>query len=161
MEHVLSLMELAAIVAPRYNGLDRDLLLMGAFIHDIGKVRELTYDPDLGYTDAGQLIGHLVQGINILDEKIQETEKQSGESFPAEMANRLKHMIVSHHGQYEFGSPKLPMTMEALALHYLDTMDAKLHNVWQLIEEDVNKESAWTVYNAPLARKFYKGQLTW
>ena len=158
LEHVISLMELSVLVAPRYEGLDSDLLLMGAFLHDVGKVLELTYEPDLGYSDSGQLLGHLIQGISILDEKIRETEKMANEEFPLELANRLRHMIVSHHGQYEYGSPKLPMTVEAIALHYLDSLDAKMHSVQQLIDEDLNKDSVWTVFNPPLQRKIYKGQ---
>ncbi len=157
LEHVISLMELSVLVAPRYEGLDPDLLLMGAFLHDVGKIQELTYEPDLGYSDSGQLIGHLVQGVMILDEKIRETEKMSNEEFPTELANRLRHMIVSHHGSHEFGSPKLPMTVEAIALHYLDSLDAKMHSVRQLIVEDLNKDSIWTVYNPPMQRKIFKG----
>ena len=157
MDHVLSLMELSFLVAPRYQSLDPDLLLIGAFLHDIGKIEELTYEPDLGYSNSGQLIGHLVQGVLILDAKIRETEKMSGEEFPKDLNHRLQHMIVSHHGQYEYGSPKLPMTLEAIALHYLDTLDAKIHSVNQLIEEDVNKSSPWTVFNPSMQRKIYKG----
>ena len=157
LEHVLSLMELVTLVAPRYPGVDADVLLMGAFMHDMGKIRELTYQPDLGYSDVGQLIGHLVLGVTMLDEMIVETEKQSGEPFPVELANHLRHLIVSHHGEYEFGSPKLPMTLEAIALHMLDNLDAKLHSYQQLIEEDVNKSSSWTVYHPALGRKIYKG----
>ena len=157
LEHVVSLMELTTTVAPHYEYLDPEMLTLGAFLHDVGKIEELIYEPDLGYSDSGQLVGHLVQGVLILEEKIRETERLTGEPFPTELANQLRHMIVSHHGQYEFGSPKLPMTLEAIALHYLDTMDARLHSVRQLIEEDVNKDSAWTVYNPGLQRKFYKG----
>ena len=157
LEHVLSLMELVSIVAPRYPEIDADILLMGAFLHDMGKIRELTYQPDLGYSNAGQLIGHLVMGVSMLDELIAETEKQSGEEFPADLANHLRHLIVSHHGQYEYGSPKLPMTLEAIALHFLDNLDAKMHSVTQLIEEDVNKDSPWTVYHPSLGIKVYKG----
>ena len=149
-------MEVCHLVAPRYPQLDAELLLFGAFIHDIGKIRELTYSPDLGYSDAGQLIGHLVQGVSMLDEMVIETEKQSGEDFPQDLANQLRHMIVSHHGQYEYGSPKLPMTLEAIALHFLDSLDARIHNVSQLIEDDVNKESPWTVYHPALGVKIYK-----
>jgi 3'-5' exoribonuclease len=156
LEHVLSLMEVAALVGPHYQGVDVDVLLMGAFIHDIGKIRELTYSPDLGYSDSGQLLGHLVQGVSILDQVIGETEKQSGEKFPEDLANHLRHLIVSHHGSYEFGSPKLPMTLEAITLHQLDNLDAKINSVKQLIEEDVNKDSSWTVYNPSMGRKFYK-----
>lgn len=157
LEHVLSLMELSKVVAPHYQDLDPDLLMMGAFLHDVGKIEELTYEPDLGYSDSGQLIGHLVQGVLMLDSKIRESETHSGEEFPEELANRLRHMIVSHHGEYEYGSPKLPMTLEAIALHYLDNLDAKMHSIRQLIEEDVNKGSSWTVYNPPLRRKIFKG----
>ena len=157
LEHVLSLMEVAALVGPRYEGIDVDLLLFGAFIHDIGKLRELTYSPDLGYSTEGQLLGHLVLGVSILDASIAETEKQTNEKFPEELANHLRHMIVSHHGSYEFGSPKLPMSLEAIALHHLDNLDAKLNSVRQLIEEDVNKSSAWTVYHPNIGRKLYKG----
>ena len=157
LEHTLSLMEVATVVAPHYPGLDPDLLLMGAFLHDMGKTKELTYEPDLGYSDSGQLLGHLIQGVDMLDEKIQSTTKQSGEAFPANLSVRLKHMIISHHGQYEFGSPKLPMTLEAIALHHLDNMDARMHCAQQMIEEDVNTDSQWTIYNPSIGRKIYKG----
>lgn len=157
LEHMLSLMEVCQLVGPRYQGVDNDLLLMGAFLHDIGKIDELTYEPDLGYSDSGQLIGHLIQGVAILDKKICEVESQTSETFPAELANQLRHMIVSHHGQYDYGSPKLPMTLEAIALHYLDSLDAKIHCARQLIEEDANKNSPWTVYNPSMGRKLFKG----
>lgn len=158
LEHVLSLMEVVTLIAPRYEDLDADKLLMGAFLHDIGKIRELTYEPDLGYSTQGQLLGHLVQGVTMLDEMITSAEKQSGEDFPKDLANQLRHMIVSHHGTLEFGSPKVPMTLEAIALHHLDNLDAKLHSVKQLIDDDVNSDSAWTVYHPSLGRKLYKGE---
>lgn len=157
LEHMLSLMEVSLLIAPRYPKLDQDLLIFGAFLHDLGKIRELTYSPDLGYSDQGQLLGHMVQGVVMLDEKIADTEKQTGSDFPQEIANQLRHMIVSHHGTLEFGSPKVPMTLEAVALHYLDSLDAKLHSFQQLIEEDVNPASAWTVYHPSIGRKIFKG----
>ncbi|MDG2185414.1 MAG: HD domain-containing protein [Mariniblastus sp.] len=157
LEHTLSLMEVAAAVGPLYEGLDSDLLLMGAFLHDMGKTVELTYEPDLGYSDSGQLLGHLIQGVDMLNKTMQSVADQSGEEFPEELANRLKHMVVSHHGQYEFGSPKLPMTLEAIALHHLDNLDAKMHCAKQMIDEDVNTDSQWTVYNPAIGRKIYKG----
>jgi len=157
LDHTVSLMETALVVAPRYPAVNIDLLVFGAFLHDLGKIRELTYSPDLGYSDQGQLLGHLVQGVVMLDEMIHQTKKQSGEDFPEELANQLRHMIVSHHGTLEFGSPKVPMTLEAITLHYLDSMDAKLHSFQQLIEEDVNTGSPWTVYHSSLGRKIYKG----
>jgi 3'-5' exoribonuclease len=157
LEHVVSLMELCAIVAPRYPELDADLLLLGAFLHDIGKIQELTYDREMGYSDAGQLMGHLVIGVQMLDVKVRESEKLADEPFPEELQLRLKHMILSHHGQYEFGSPRLPMTVEALVLHLLDNLDAKVHTFNQIITTDVNTESSWTPYHPTLGRKLYKG----
>lgn len=159
LEHVVSLMQVVNVVAPLYAELDRDLLLAGAFLHDMGKIDELTYDRGLGYSDEGQLVGHIVMAVSTLEGKVVEAEKLSGESFPAELQLRLKHMIVSHHGQYEYGSPKLPMTFEAIALHYLDNLDAKLHSVGQLMKEDPNANSTWTPYQASLGRKLFKGEL--
>lgn len=159
LEHVVSLMELAKVVAAHYQELDADQMLMGAFLHDMGKIRELTYDRDLGYSDEGQLIGHLVIAVQMLEEKIDEAEKLSGEPFPNELTLRLQHIIVSHHGEYEYGSPKLPMTLEAIALHYLDNLDAKMHSVGQLLQEDANDDSNWTPYLAHMGRKLFKGQM--
>jgi 3'-5' exoribonuclease len=116
----------------------------------------MCYERDLGYTDAGQLLGHLVLGVEILSRKLQEAERLSGEAFPQELAWRLKHIIISHHGSYEFGSPKLPMSLEAVALHYLDTLDAKIHSFAQIMRDDVNSESRWTTYQATIGRKLYK-----
>lgn len=157
LEHVVQLIDLAAVVAPLYAELDSDLLVTGVLFHDLGKTEELSYEPDFSYTDAGQLLGHLVQGVAILERKIMDCEKQSGERFPEELALRLKHMIVSHHGELEMGSPRVPMTPEALVLHFLDNMDAKLASVRQILAEDANHGSAWTVYNAQLGRKIFKG----
>lgn len=158
LDHVVSLMELTAVVAPRYPEIDPDLLLMGAFLHDIGKTRELTYERDLAYSDEGQLIGHLVIGVSLLEDKIREAEKLSGEPFPEELRLRLQHMILSHHGEYEFGSPKLPMTLEAIALHFLDNLDSKIHSISGMMREDANDDSPWTPYQASLGRKLYKGR---
>lgn len=157
LEHVNSLMKLALSVAPHYPDVNQDLLLIGAFLHDIGKTIELIYDRDLSYSDEGQLIGHVVLAIPLIDQKIDETEQLTGEPFPQELALRVKHMVVSHHGEYEFGSPRLPMTPEAIALHFIDNMDAKLHCATQLIEEDVNPDARWTTYHAMLGRKLFKG----
>lgn len=156
LEHVVNLMQLSRAIAPRYPELNKDLLIAGALLHDIGKIREMTYDRHLGYTDEGQLVGHLVIGVEILNELIVAAEKLSAEPFPPELAAQLKHMIVSHHGQYEYGSPKVPMTLEAIALHLLDNLDAKLEHFSQLIHEDANSDSRWTVYHPTLGRKLYK-----
>jgi 3'-5' exoribonuclease len=156
IEHVVSLMEVAAAVAPLYPDMDADLLLLGAFLHDVGKINELTYERELGYSDEGQLIGHLVIAIEILDQKIKESQSLCDEPFPDQLRLLLKHMILSHHGEYEFGSPKLPMTREAVALHYLDNLDAKLQLFNLLMQSDANAESNWTTYQPSLGRKLYK-----
>ena len=157
LEHVCSLMEVCDQVAGLYPFIDRDLLLFGAFLHDLGKIEELTYDRDLAYSDHGQLVGHIVQGVTILREFISRTEGQLGEPFAAELQMRLEHMVVSHHGTLEFGSPRVPMTPEAITLHFLDNLDAKLHSVNQLLESDANPQSPWTPYEASLGRKLFRG----
>jgi 3'-5' exoribonuclease len=159
LQHIVSLLKLSCFASQHYPTLDADLLTMGVFLHDIGKLQELSYDPDLGYTTPGQLLGHMVLALGMLDEKIAMAEKLSGEPFPESLAVHLKHLIVSHHGEYEFGSPKLPMSREAIALHLLDNLDAKLHCLDQLIVDDVNKDSEWTVYHPHLGRKIYKGEV--
>lgn len=157
LEHVVRLLDAADRLLPLYPELDRDLLLMGVFLHDAGKVRELSYGRVFAYTDEGQLIGHLVIGVELLNEKAAKVPELTGEPFPQELMLRLKHMIVSHHGTYEFGSPKLPMTPEAIALHYLDNFDAKVHSFSRDIREDPNQTSSWTPYNESLKRRLYKG----
>jgi 3'-5' exoribonuclease len=157
LEHVVNLMEVVLRISPCYPQIDRDLMLMGAFVHDLGKTEELSYDHGLGYTDEGQLIGHLVMAVGMLDAKAAEAEKLSGEPIPRETVLRLKHIIVSHHGEYAFGSPKLPMTLEAVALAFLDNLDAKVNTFSNLMKEDPNVDSPWTTYNANLERKLFKG----
>src|SRR4051812_13211427 len=158
LAHIVSLMEVCRVVAPLYPELDADLLLMGAFLHDAGKIDELVYERELGYSDEGQLIGHVVMILGTVEDKVAESERLSGEKFPDELLLKLKHIIVSHHGEYEYGSPKLPMTLEAIALHLLDNLDAKLYSVAQIMKEDAGGESAWTSYNQSLGRKFFKGK---
>lgn len=157
LEHVVTLLDAAERLAPLYPELDRDLLLSGVFLHDIGKVRELSYDRTFSYTDEGQLVGHLVIGVEMLNEKVSQAAELTGESFPTELLLRLKHLILSHHGTYEFGSPKLPMTPEAIALHHLDNFDAKVHSFTRDIREDRNAASAWTPFNQALQRRLFKG----
>lgn len=157
LEHVVSLLELVRVVAPRYPQLDVDKLLMGAFLHDAAKVDELSYDRDINYTDAGQMIGHMVMGVTMLDDKVREAIRKDGMPFPERLTTELKHMIVSHHGEYEFGSPKLPMTLEAVALHHLDNLDAKLASFTQLMKDCPNVDSPWTQYFTQIGRKLYKG----
>jgi 3'-5' exoribonuclease len=157
LEHVVTLMDAAERVVPLYPGLDRDLLLMGVFLHDVGKVRELSFQRVFTYTDEGQLVGHIMIGVEMVNEKVGQVPDLTGEPFPPELLLRLKHMILSHHGAYEFGSPKLPMTPEAIALHYLDNLDAKIHSFTRDIREDRNQASAWTPFNQSLQRRLFKG----
>jgi 3'-5' exoribonuclease len=157
LEHIVNLMEVVNRIAPCYPQIDRDLLLMGAFLHDASKVDELSYERELAYTDEGQLIGHVVMAVSLLEKKIREAEKLSGEPFPREATLRLKHLIVSHHGEYEYGSPKLPMTLEAVALFCLDNLDAKISAFTQQMRDDPNVSSPWTNFNPALGRKLFKG----
>jgi 3'-5' exoribonuclease len=157
LEHVVTLLDAAERLLPLYPNLDRDLLLLGIFLHDAGKVRELSFARAFAYTDEGQLIGHIVIGVEMLNEKVKLVPDLTGEPFPTELLLRLKHMILSHHGTYEFGAAKLPMTPEAIALHHLDNLDAKIHSFTRDIREDRNQTSAWTPYNQSLQRRLFKG----
>ena len=157
LEHVVALLELVLSVAPRYPQLDRDKLLVGAFLHDSAKVDELTYERDIAYSDEGQMLGHMVQAISTLDEKAREAERRSQLAFPPVLLMEIKHMIISHHGEYAYGSAKLPMTLEAVALHQLDNLDAKLASFTQLINDCPNVDSRWTQYFPNIERKLWKG----
>lgn len=152
LEHVLSLSKLVLKVVSHYRELNVDLLLAGAFLHDIGKVRELSAKKVFDYTDEGKLLGHLVIGCEMVDERVAKIK-----DFPEDLKLLLKHMIVSHHGSLEFGSPKLPQTLEALVLHYLDDLDAKINTVQVMLSEA--RENNWTEYNKFLSRGFFKGDI--
>jgi len=154
LEHIVSLMELADRVSSHYSFLQRDLMLTGAMLHDIGKLEELLFDGELTYSDSGQLLGHLVQGIQMLDRKVQEL-RVTGVEIDSAILLRLQHIIVSHHGCLEHGSPKIPMTLEAIAFHYLDEMDAKLNAAMAMISSDRTKDP-WTPFNPTLGRKILK-----
>jgi 3'-5' exoribonuclease len=157
LEHVVTLLDAADRVLPLYPDVDRDLLLAGIFLHDIGKVRELSFERAFAYTTEGQLVGHIVIGVEMLTEKAAKVPELTGEPFPIELLYRLKHMIVSHHGTHEFGSPRLPMTPEAIALHHLDNLDAKVQSFTRDIREDRGGNSAWTPYSPSLQRRLFKG----
>jgi 3'-5' exoribonuclease len=157
LEHVVGLLELVLVVTPQYPQLKQDQLLVGAFLHDAAKVDELSYDRDIAYTDEGQLLGHLVLAISMIDEKVRQIVQQDGQPFPKQLLIEIKHLILSHHGQYDYGSPKLPMTLEAVTLHMLDNLDAKLASFTQLINDCPNLDSQWTQYHSNLGRKLYKG----
>lgn len=153
LEHVVSLMKTCDLAARNYAFINRDLLLTGAFLHDIGKVRELSYARSFGYTTEGQLLGHLIIDLDLLHGKIAQVE-----GFPEKLKLLVEHLIISHHGQYEFGSPKLPMFPEALMLHYLDDLDSKMEAMRAQFERDASLDSAWSGYNAALARPLLNTQ---
>jgi 3'-5' exoribonuclease len=149
LEHTLSLLKLILKVVEHYRGIDIDLLLMGGFLHDIGKVYEFSFDRAIDYTDAGQLLGHLVMEVEMVNDKIAAIA-----DFPEELALRIKHMLVSHHGAYEFGSPKLPQTLEAVILHALDDLDGKIQAIQNLPEKEPG--SRWTAFHRAYGRSFYR-----
>jgi 3'-5' exoribonuclease len=151
IEHVLSLCNLARMMATHYNYIDIDLLLTGVILHDVGKVAELTYDRSFGYSSEGQLVGHIGIGLRFLHEKLQRLP-----DFPPKLRILVEHMILSHHGELEFGSPKLPQFPEALLLHHLDNLDSKMECMRALVAKDRLVEGYWTTYNASLERSVLK-----
>ena len=150
LEHTLSMAVLSVSIAGHYSGVDRDLLLAGVIFHDLGKVRELAYANRIDYTDEGRLLSHIVIGLSILDEKIAQIP-----DFPEIQAKLLKHMIVSHHGAREFGSPEPPKTIEAVLLNYIDEMDSRVNSIREYVAKDPS-EGTWTPYHRLLERHFYK-----
>jgi 3'-5' exoribonuclease len=147
LEHVLSLCALAKLVGPHYPHIDTDLLLTGVVLHDIGKVQELTYERGFGYSTEGQLIGHISLAMRMMADKLRDLP-----DFPAELRNLVEHMILSHHGLLEYGSPKVPAFPEALLLHHLDDMDSKMENMRALVAKEPQAEGLFTSYSSSLAR---------
>jgi 3'-5' exoribonuclease len=145
LEHVLSMCALARFLASHYPGIDLDLLLAGVLLHDIGKIRELDYSRSFSYTAEGGLVGHIQIGLRIVAEHLPE-------GFPQELRNLLEHLILSHHGQLEFGSPKLPCFPEAMLLHLIDLTDSKMAAMEAALEREKDSASVWTSYNAALER---------
>jgi 3'-5' exoribonuclease len=158
LEHTVTMLEVARKIIPFYPMLNGDLLLAGIFLHDIGKTVELTGIAEFVYSDEGQLLGHPVIAVQLLYEKIKEAEKLTNEPFDPETAMLLKHLMLSHHGSHENGSAKLPMTLEAIALHYIDSLDSKLTEFEKYMFEDPNAGSSWTNYIPIIDRKLYKGK---
>ncbi len=153
LEHTLSVCQMTKLVVEHYPELNRDLLLAGAFLHDIGKVRELKFDLQIDYTDEGRLLGHLILGVAMLDEKLTVLK-----DFPRGLSIRLKHLMLSHHGQYEFGSPKRPKFLEAFALHLIDDLDAKMNGLSRFMKRD-RQEGEWTDFSRLFERYFLKGRI--
>jgi 3'-5' exoribonuclease len=146
LDHVLSLFQLCDLACRNYpQMINRDLLLTGAFLHDIGKIHELTFARSFTYTTRGQLLGHMIIELEMLHGKIAQVP-----GFPEEYKTLIEHLIISHHGKYEFGSPKMPMFPEALMLHYLDDLDSKMESMrTQFLKEP---DADWTTYNPSLER---------
>src|SRR5579864_5569325 len=147
LDHVVSLFRSCDLICQNYPQINRDLLLTGAFLHDIGKIHELTYNRSFTYTTRGQLLGHMIIELEMLQSKLALVP-----DFPAELKTLIEHLIISHHGQYDFGSPKLPMFPEALVLHYLDDLDSKMEAMRAHFEREATLEGPWTGYNASLGR---------
>jgi 3'-5' exoribonuclease len=147
LDHVVSLFKLCDLNARNYPQIDRDLLMSGAFLHDIGKIHELTYARSFNYSNRGQLLGHMVIELEMLQAKLRDLP-----NFPVDLKMLLEHMIISHHGHYEFGSPKLPMFPEALMLHYLDDLDSKMEAMRAQFERNGDIENPWAGYNTSLER---------
>ena len=151
LEHVLSLCKLCAVTAGHYPNIDLDLMIAGAVLHDIGKIHELTYERGFGYSTEGQLLGHMMIALRMVGDKLRALPE-----FPAGLRTMIEHMVISHHGKLEFGSPKLPLFPEALLLHYLDDMDSKMECMRFLIDGDKQSENCFTSYNSALERTVFK-----
>ncbi len=152
IEHTLSMTLLADKIATHYKGIDRDLLIASAILHDIGKTREFDYKVKIDYSDEGRLLNHIVIGVQMIEEKL-----GSIKNFPDEQALLIKHMIVSHHGTRDFGSPEPPKTIEAVLLNYIDEIDSKVNGIREFIaREDPNE--TWTSFHRLLERFFYMGK---
>jgi 3'-5' exoribonuclease len=152
LEHTLGVCELGLVVADHHPELDREMFITGCVLHDLGKIHEFNYERSFSYTDSGELLGHLYIGARMVEERAKEIDELS-----AHRAEELAHLILSHHGEYQYQSPKLPMTAEALAVHHLDNLDAKLQAFRQAMAKDTDPASRWTEYNRMFERRLFKG----
>lgn len=151
LEHSLALVKLAKAIVTLYGGINEDLLIVGALLHDVGKIHEMSFERAFDYTDAGKLLGHITIGVELVEERIRMVD-----GFPRELALLLKHMLLSHHGQYEYGSPKRPKTIEATILNYLDDMDSKINGIRAHIAKESASCSRWTAHHRLYDRYFFK-----
>lgn len=151
LEHTLSMAVLADRIIPHYSGIDRDMLIAGVILHDVGKIREFVFESAIDYSDEGRLVSHIVIAVQILEEKLREID-----DFPPPQAVLLKHMIISHHGAREFGSPEPPKTIEAVLLHYIDEIDARVNGIRDFMASEDSSEP-WTSYHRLLERHFFRG----
>jgi len=154
LEHVSSLVQLGDQVCDHYPALRRDLLLAGLVLHDLGKIEELTFSRGFRYTTRGKLLGHMAMALEIVGEKMRTIPQ-----FPSAVKDQLEHIIISHHGQLEFGSPKEPMFPEALAVHFLDNLDSKLASMRATYEAAKHHPGDWTGRNPALRKELLKFNL--
>ncbi len=152
LEHTVSVITLIYRICNHYPDLDRDLLITGGFFHDIGKIEEFVYDTHIDYSDAGRLVGHMVLGTQIVEDKIRAIE-----GFPVETALLVKHLILSHHGEAQFGAVRLPASKEAFALHLADDLDAKMNAISRIVAKSGNDDSTWTGFETIFGRHFFRG----
>jgi 3'-5' exoribonuclease len=157
LEHTNTMLKATVAILPLYPRLQADVVLAGIFLHDIGKTEEFTYDTVFSYTDSGQLLGHIAQGLLLLRQK---AEALADRKQPVDqpILDAIGHIILSHHGQYEFGSPKLPATAEAYMVNYIDDLDAKLGQVTDAIENESN-DLNWTSWQKTLETRLYKKRI--
>jgi 3'-5' exoribonuclease len=152
LEHTYEILVLAEPLLDLYPEIDRDLLTVGILLHDIGKLREFEWELDFEYTDEGRLLGHVVPGAEMVASAVAQIE-----GFPQEIETRLQHLILSHHGRYEWGSPRRPKTLEAIALHHLENLDGQVNRFLCLIEKAKVEGRPWTRYDFLLGRSLYAG----
>ncbi|GAF90624.1 unnamed protein product, partial [marine sediment metagenome] len=157
LEHTHNMLRVAVAILPLYPDVQADLVLVGIFLHDIGKTEELAYDMGLSYTDSGQLIGHITKSFLMVNQKA-DALAAKGTPIDESILDALGHIILSHHGQYEFGSPKLPATAEAFMVYYIDDLDAKISQVTSAIDSEQG-DSNWTGWKNALQTRLYRKRI--
>lgn len=153
LEHTFEVVTLCKNLLSLYPQIHRDLLLTGALVHDVGKVAEFEYATDIEYSDEGRLVGHIVMSYQMVSEAIAAIP-----DFPPDLVLRLRHMILSHHGRYEWGSPRRPQTLEAVALHYVENLDAQINRFHRILAARRDLSRPWTDYDTLLQRQLYAGR---
>ena len=157
LEHTHNMLRVGAQILPLYRQVQADLVLAAIFLHDMGKTEELSYDMAFSYTDSGQLIGHITQGLLMMHQKADALAAR-GTPIDHTILDALGHIILSHHGQYEFGSPKLPATAEAFMVYYIDDLDAKMNQVTRAVDNEAG-DSNWTAWQNALQTKIYRKRI--
>jgi 3'-5' exoribonuclease len=153
LEHTVEAVTLCKALLEVYPQIDRDLLLTGALLHDLGKVDEFEYETDIAYSDEGRLLGHVVMSERMVAEAMAAIS-----DFPQDLALRLQHMILSHHGRYEWGSPRRPQTLEAVALHHVENLDVQVNRFHRILAGRRDLDQPWTAYDTLLGRHLYAGR---